>query len=63
MAEAAMLTSPAQVAQAPGMTPMKTMLSHSATSVMAKAWSPWMCVQIVAVQVKLKQVMTNDLLM
>lgn len=54
MAEAAMLMSPAQVVQALGMTQMKTIPSHSVTSVMAKAWSPWRCVQTVAVPVKLK---------
>lgn len=54
MAEAAMLTSHAQVVQAPGMIQMKTIPSRSATSVMAKAKSPWTCVRTVAVPVNLE---------
>lgn len=49
-----MLTLPAQVAQEPDMTQMKTIPSHSATTVMAKVWLPWTCAQTVVVPVKHK---------
>lgn len=54
MAEAAMLTSPAQVAQEPGMTQMKTIPSRSVMTVMAKVWLPWTYAQTVVVPVKHK---------